>query len=106
MTNKFSIFEFSPGITSKDLTKLLCKSLNDSAKLKGITHEAIAQKTGLPRANITRALNGVHTPTLNTVIKIVVAIGLKITVEDMQPVSDPLPTPPKIGRKKAVLEGF
>lgn len=46
----------------------------------GLTHQEIAERTGIIRPNITRALNGKHMPTLKTLAVIADALGYDLAL--------------------------
>lgn len=62
--------------------------LKEIATVKGITHEDIANKTGLKRPNVTRffALN--HKPTLDIFLQVAKSIGVNFFFEDKEQKSD------------------
>lgn len=83
-----------PGMDARWITQQFCLFMSNVAQQIGITHEAIAEQTGIARPNITRALNGSHVPTFQTIIRIAAVIGVKIemrpglpvqTVDDREP---------------------
>lgn len=86
-----------PGMDARWITQQFCLFINKAAKEKGITHESIADQSGLKRANVTRALNGSHTPTLQTVVKIAEVVGVEIAFAVA-----PLQPPKKIADKKPI----
>lgn len=67
-----------PGMDARWITQQFCLFMSGIAQNKGITHEQIAEQTGIARPNISRALKGSHVPSLQTVIRIAAAIGVKI----------------------------
>lgn len=58
---------------------LFSAALGDIAKARGMT--AIAKETGLSRESLYRALSGDGNPEFATVIKVMKALGLQISVE-------------------------
>lgn len=62
----------------EDNPEELLRSLNTVARSKGMT--AIAEKTGLDRQNLYRTLAPDSNPTLGTVLKIIGACGLQLSV--------------------------
>lgn len=84
-----------PDMDARWITQQFCLFINATAKNKGITHESIADQTGLKRANVTRALNGSHTPTLQTVVKIAGVVGVQMTFS-VPPLEPPKTLPTKI----------
>ncbi len=67
-----------PGMDARWITQQFCLFMSGIAQNSGITHEQIAEQTGIARPNISRALNGSHVPSFQTVIRIAAAIGVKI----------------------------
>lgn len=59
-------------------TKHLIALLKSIASEKGITHEAIAQQSGLVKSNVTRALGGRYNISLDTFIRLCSAIGVRL----------------------------
>lgn len=62
----------------EDSPEELLRSLNTVARSKGMT--TIAEKTGLDRQNLYRTLAPDSNPTLGTVLKIIGACGLQLSV--------------------------
>jgi transcriptional regulator with XRE-family HTH domain len=62
--------------------KFLCRYLADEAKEKGITHQAIADRTGFAKNNVTRMLSGRYSPSLDNFIKLADAIGVYFFIID------------------------
>lgn len=62
------------------ITQQFCLFINSVLTDKGMTHQQVADTTGMTRPSVTRALNGSHTPTLQTIIKIADAVGVSITM--------------------------
>lgn len=57
----------------------VAKALGDIARAKGMTQ--IARDTGLSRESLYRALSGERTPTFDTILKVVRALGLEFHAE-------------------------
>ena len=57
-------------------SRLIIKALGDIARAKGMTK--IANKSGLSRESLYKALSGDRSPSFDTVIKVVAALGLKL----------------------------
>jgi probable addiction module antidote protein len=55
----------------------IAKALGDIARAKGMTE--IARQTGLSRESLYRALSGERSPSFDTVLKVVSALGLKLS---------------------------
>jgi probable addiction module antidote protein len=62
-----------------DDAALLAASLGDIARAQGMAH--LAKKTGLTREGLYKALSKNGNPSLGTVLKVVKALGLKLTPE-------------------------
>jgi len=52
------------------------------ANAKGITQADIARTIGLKPSNVSRMLEGKHSCTIDTLMKVVDAIGAKVTLTD------------------------
>lgn len=55
----------------------IAKALGDIARAKGMTQ--IARETGLSRESLYKALSGDQSPSLDTILKVVAALGLKFS---------------------------
>jgi len=68
---------------SKVLEKRLaiCKQLYDTAKLKGITHDEIATRAGFTESNVSRMLSGKYAPTLDNLILLCEAVGVRLVLK-------------------------
>lgn len=58
---------------------LVAKALGDIARAKGMTQ--VARDAGLSRESLYRALSGDHSPSFDTILKVVGALGLKLHAE-------------------------
>jgi len=56
----------------------LCKALGDVARSKGMTE--IARKTGMSRESLYKALSDKGNPSLSTVVSVLDAMGLRLSV--------------------------
>ncbi|MFI5381751.1 MAG: addiction module antidote protein [Tepidisphaerales bacterium] len=54
----------------------IAKSLGDIARAKGMTQ--VARDSGLSRESLYKALSGERTPTFDTILKVVSALGLSL----------------------------
>jgi len=54
----------------------IAKALGDIARAKGMTQ--IAHDTGLSRESLYKALSGQRSPTFDTILKVMQALGLKL----------------------------
>ena len=57
----------------------IAKALGDIARAKGMSQ--VASDAGLSRESLYKALSGVRNPTLDTVLRVVGALGLKLRAE-------------------------
>ena len=57
----------------------IAKALGDIARAKGMTQ--IAHDAGLSRESLYRALSGDHSPSFDTVLKVINALGLRLHAE-------------------------
>ncbi len=71
-----------------DTWKLIMYTLKDIALQKGITHQDIADATGLIRSNVTRIFAGRYCPSMDMVIKVAASVGVNIFLEDKDGTSD------------------
>lgn len=67
---------------------VVLRMLADIADQKGITHQMIADKTGIHRSNVTRMLSCRFIPRFDLVVKIADAIGVFFQFEDRDGSSD------------------
>ena len=54
----------------------IAKALGDIARAQGMTK--IANETGLSRESLYRSLDGEHTPSFDTILKVIKALGLQL----------------------------
>ncbi len=52
-----------------------------SRKEKGITQAELARRAGIPRTNITRFESGDYNPSLEMMVRIAAALGMKLQIE-------------------------
>ncbi|WP_398327520.1 addiction module antidote protein [Vulcanococcus sp.] len=57
----------------------IAKALGDIARAQGMTQ--IARQTGLSRESLYKALSGDRSPSFDTVLKVISALGLKLSAE-------------------------
>ena len=57
----------------------IAKALGDIARAKGMSQ--VASETGLSRESLYKALSGERNPSLDTVLRVVGALGLKLRAE-------------------------
>ena len=62
-----------------DDAAFIAKALGDIARAKGMSQ--IARDTGLSRESLYKALSGERTPSFDTILKVVQALGLKLHAE-------------------------
>jgi probable addiction module antidote protein len=58
--------------------KLIAHALGIAARAKNMSH--IAQKTGMTRAGLYRALSGKTSPSFDTMLRVIAALGLKLKI--------------------------
>ena len=58
---------------------LVAKALGNIARAKGMTE--IARETGLSRESLYKSLSGERSPSFETILKVIAALGLKIHAE-------------------------
>lgn len=68
--------------------RLLVAILKNSAAQKKISHQAIADQTGMLRSSVGRILSGKFIPTLDTFIRIAQGIGINFFIEDQDSTTD------------------
>lgn len=73
---------------SNEQWMLLVLLLKEIAEAKGVTHEQIAEASGLQRSNVTRTFNLSYCPTLATFISIAKALKVNFFFEDQEDKSD------------------
>lgn len=61
----------------------LLSEISRVAKEKGVTHQQIAEETGLHRQNVGRLLSGRHCPQIDAVMSVAKVVGLTLRVENM-----------------------
>jgi len=99
MTTGFTKFDASEYIESEDGARVFLEDAMDTndaafiasaigvvAKARGMS--AIAKETGMSRESLYRALSGDGNPQLSTVLKVLEAMGLKLSVEPVSKTSD------------------
>jgi probable addiction module antidote protein len=64
----------------------IASAIGEVARAKGMS--AIAKETGMSRESLYRALSGDGNPQLSTVLKVLEAMGLKLSVETVSKTSD------------------
>ncbi len=57
----------------------VAKAIGDIARAQGMT--GVARSAGVSRVSLYRALSGGHSPEFATVLKVLAALGLRLTVE-------------------------
>jgi len=72
----------------EDTWRVFVLFIKEIAESKGITHEQIAEKTGLARSNITRMFQLKYCPSLQNWLKILKAVEVKIFFEDRESKTD------------------
>jgi len=64
---------------------LIAKALGDLARCQGMA--TVAQQTGLSRESLYKALSGERSPSFDTVLKVVAALGLRLHASTQTPVN-------------------
>lgn len=80
------IHDYLKAVMAEGDTRDLIAALGDVAKAKGMTE--IAQKAGLNRQSLYRALSPTGSPQFDTIVKVLRAFDFKLTVE---PANDKVP---------------
>jgi len=62
---------------------LIAKALGDLARCQGMAK--VAQQTGLSRESLYKALSGERSPSFDTVLKVVAALGLRLHASTQTP---------------------
>ena len=57
----------------------IAKALGDIARAKGMAH--VARDTGLSRESLYKALSGERSPSFDTILKVVAALGIELHAE-------------------------
>lgn len=57
----------------------IAKALGNIARAKGMSQ--VARDAGLPRESLYKALSGERSPSFDTILKVVAALGLKLNAE-------------------------
>ncbi len=60
----------------------IAKALGDIARAKGMAQ--VARDSGLSRESLYKALSGERTPTLDTILKVLTALGIRLHAEPAQ----------------------
>jgi probable addiction module antidote protein len=60
----------------------IAKALGDIARAQGMTH--VAREAGLSRESLYKALSGDRSPSFDTILKVVAALGLRLHAEATQ----------------------
>ena len=60
----------------------IAKALGDIARAKGMAQ--VARDAGLSRESLYKALSGERTPTFNTILKVVAALGLSLHAQPVE----------------------
>lgn len=74
--------------SNEQQAKLLVLMLKKIAKEKGITHQEIADRSGLHKSNVTRTFSLNYMPNLTTFLAIAKAIGVNFFFEDKEGVTE------------------
>ena len=63
-------------------SSLIAKALGDIARAKGMAQ--VARDAGLSRESLYKALSGERSPSFDTILKVVAALGLKLHAEAIE----------------------
>ncbi|MBN2035465.1 MAG: putative addiction module antidote protein [Chitinispirillaceae bacterium] len=77
LNDEESIAEYLSSIVEEDDVTLLLSAIGDVAKARGMSR--IASKSGLGRESLYKALNSNAKPRFDTVVKVLGALGMKMT---------------------------
>ncbi|MCI9144671.1 MAG: helix-turn-helix transcriptional regulator [Lachnospiraceae bacterium] len=67
-------------VCQKDTRRDVVAQYVRSRKEKGITQAELARRAGIPRTNITRFESGDYNPSLEMMVRIAAALGMKLQV--------------------------
>lgn len=73
--------EIQAGNSSEFARKTLIEFVRQYALWKGLTHQDIANKTGMHRSNVTRILSSRYSPELDSFLKIAGALNLHLDLQ-------------------------
>ncbi len=72
------IAEYLSVVLEENDPRLFAKALGTVARAKGMTH--IAEETGLGRQSLYKALSGDKNPRIETVFRVLDALGIRLTI--------------------------
>lgn len=75
--NQEILIEAEQKDSRKDVAALYVRS----RKEKGLTQAELARRAGIPRTNITRFESGDYNPSLEMMVRIAAALGMKLQIE-------------------------
>lgn len=75
--NQEILIETEQKDSRKDVAALYVRS----RKEKGLTQAELARRAGIPRTNITRFESGDYNPSLEMMVRIAAALGMKLQIE-------------------------
>lgn len=67
-------------VSQKDTRRDVVAQYVRSRKEKGITQAELARRAGIPRTNITRFESGDYNPSLEMMVRIAAALGMKLQI--------------------------
>lgn len=67
-------------IQQQDTRRRVVEQYIQSRKEKGVTQTELARRAGVPRTNITRFESGAYNPSLEMMVRIASALGMKLEV--------------------------
>ncbi|MFO1236885.1 MAG: addiction module antidote protein [Alphaproteobacteria bacterium] len=77
LTSEAAIAEYLTAAAEGGDTAHLARALGDVARARN--HSQLARQTGMTRAGLHRALSGETNPSLETIMKIAAALGVRLT---------------------------
>ena len=67
-------------VSRHDLAEEIIKSMLNARYTQGLTQGELAQRAGLPVSSVVRVETGDGNPTLDTLLKMLVPLGMKLAV--------------------------
>ena len=68
-------------VLQEDTRREVAEQYIRTRKEKGITQTELARRAGIPRTNITRFESGFYNPSLEMMVRVAAALGMKLQVE-------------------------
>ncbi len=83
LASEEAMAEYLQAVMEDGDTALLAAALGDIARARGMTQ--LARDTGLSRESLYKSLSGDRSPSSDTLLKVMKALGFKLTVQPMTP---------------------